>query len=126
MSEPIWITREECVVVHEMLLAQFGGLAGVRDEGLLLSALDRPKNLHAYEKPRLAEKAASLASGIILNHPFNDGNKRTGFLLAAIFIETNGHPFVASEESALEKTLSLAAREINEKEYANWLSQNMK
>jgi death-on-curing protein len=126
MSEPVWITREECVTVHELLLAQFGGLVGIRDEGLLLSALDRPKNLYAYQKPTFAEMAASLASGIILNHPFCDGNKRTGFLLAAIFIESNGHQFLASEESALEKTLALAAREIDEKEYADWLFKNMK
>ena len=125
MSEPIWIERAECLAMHDILLAQFGGLAGVRDEGLLASALDKPKNLYAYEKPSIPDMAASLAAGIILNHPFNDGNKRTGFLAAATFIESNGYKFIASEQSVLEKTLALAALEIDEQSYATWLSDNV-
>ena len=124
MREPSWITRDECLAIHEMMLAQYGGLAGVRDEGLLESALSKPRNLFAYESPTHAELAASYASGIILNHPFLDGNKRTGFMAAAAFLEVNGHVFTAFEESVVEKTLALAAGKLKEKDYAVWLGEN--
>ena len=121
MKEPVWLDREECLAVHEMMLAQHGGLAGVRDEGLLESALSKPRNLFAYPSPTLIELAASYAAGIILNHPFLDGNKRTGFMAAAIFIEVNGLVLGATEESVVEKTLALAAGRLNETGYAAWL-----
>lgn len=124
MKEPAWITREECLAIHEIMLAQHGGLAGVRDEGLLESALSKPKNLFAYAKPTHAEMAASYAAGIILNHPFLDGNKRTGFIVAAVFLEVNGYDLVATEESVVENTLALAAGKLKEKDYAAWLKSN--
>jgi len=124
MKEPAWITREECLAIHEMMLAQHGGLAGVRDEGLLESALSKPRNLFAYAKPAYADMAASYSSGIILNHPFLDGNKRTGFLVAAVFLEVNGYELTATEESVVENTLGLAGGTLKEKDYAAWLRKN--
>jgi death-on-curing protein len=124
MNEPAWITREECLAIHEMMMAQHGGLGGVRDEGLLDSALSKPRNLFAYGRPRHAEMAASYAAGIILNHPFLDGNKRAGFMLAAVFLEVNGYKLTATEESVVENTLALAAGRLKEKDYAAWLKDN--
>lgn len=123
MKTPVWLDRADCLAIHEMMLAQHGGLAGVRDEGLLESALARPKNLFAYKSPKLWKLAASYA-GIIRNHPFLDGNKRAGFMLAATFLELNGLVFTASEESVVEKTLALAAGELKEAGYAAWLKAN--
>jgi len=124
MRRLAWVTREECLAIHEMLLAQHGGLAGARDEGLLESALARPRNLRAYGSPALAELAASYAAGIILNHPFFDGNKRTGFMVAAVFLEVNGWVLTATEESVVEHTLGLAAGKIKDRDYAAWLADN--
>ena len=124
MKEPIWLNREDCLAIHEMMLAQHGGLAGVRDEGLLDSALSKPQHLFAYSSPTLAEMAASYAAGIILNHPFLDGNKRTGFMLAATFLEINGMEFTATEESVMETTLALASGKLKQSAYAQWLSKN--
>ena len=124
MKTPVWLDRTDCLAIHEMMLAQHGGLAGVRDEGLLESALARPKNRFAYKSPKLWKLAASYAAGIIRNHPFLDGNKRTGFMLAATFLELNGLVFTASEESVVEKTLALAASELKEAGYAAWLKAN--
>jgi death-on-curing protein len=124
MKMPVWLDRTDCLAINEMMLAQHGGVAGVRDEGLLESALAKPKNLFAYRSPALAELAASYAAGIIHNHPFLDGNKRTGFMLAATFLELNGLVFTASEESVVEKTLALAAGKLKESAYAAWLKAN--
>src|SRR5260221_3606206 len=107
-----------------MMLAQHGGLAGVRDEGLLESALFKPQHLFAYGAPALAEMAASYAAGIILNHPFLDGNKRTGFMLAATFLEMNGTELTATEESVVQMTLALADGKLKRAAYAEWLSKN--
>jgi death-on-curing protein len=123
MNEPLWLTGEDGMVVHEMMLAQHGGRAGVRDEGLLESAVSKPQNQFAYGSPLLAEMAASYAAGIIHNHPFIDGNKRTGFVLATSFMELNGFEFVADEESAVERNRALAAGAISEEEYARWLAE---
>lgn len=124
MSDPIWLDRDECVAIHEMMLAQHGGAAGTREEGLLLSALSKPQNRYAYEGDDLPMLAASYAAGIIHNHPFVDGNKRTGFMLAATFLELNGLTFFASEESVVEITLAFAAGALTEEQYAAWLRQN--
>ena len=124
MKEPIWLNREDCLAIHEMMLAQYGGLAGVRDEGLLESALAKPQHLLAYTSPTLTEMAASYAAGIILNHPFLDGNKRTGFMLAATFLEVNGMEFTATEESVIEQTLALASGKLKQAAYTKWLSKN--
>ena len=124
MKEPIWLNREDCLAIHGMMLAQHGGLAGVRDEGLLESALSKPHHLLVYNSPTLAEMAASSAAGIIRNHPFLDGNKRTGFMFAAIFLELNGQVFKATEESVIEKTIALASGQLRQVGYAEWLGKN--
>lgn len=121
MNEPVWITHGECHAVHAEMLARFGGLDGVRDDGLLDSALNRPKNLFAYGSTDLIAMAGAYAAGIIKNHPFLDGNKRTGFLVAALFLETNGMRFLSTEEEVVERTLALAAGAITEDEYTFWL-----
>ena len=124
MKEPAWITREECLAIHEMMLAQHGGGASVRDEGLLESALAKPRNRFAYSSSSYPQLAASYAAGIILNHPFLDGNKRTGFMVAAVFLEVNGYEITATEESVVENTLGLAAGKLKERDYAAWLKEN--
>jgi len=124
VKEPIWLNRADCLAIHELMLSQHGGLAGVRDEGLLESALSKPQNLFAYGSPTLPEMAASYAAGIILNHPFVDGNKRTGFMLAATFLELNGMNLAATEESVVEMTLALASGSMKQAAYAEWLKKN--
>ena len=124
MSEPIWIDAVDCHAFHEEMLERFGGLEGVRDEGLLESALNRPRHLFAYGTPSLAEMAAAYAAGIVKNHPFVDGNKRSGFMAAALFLEINGLSFQASEIEVVERTLALAAGAIDEAEYAAWLKNS--
>jgi death-on-curing protein len=124
MKPPLWMDRATTLAIHDMMMAEHGGLAGVRDEGMLESALGRPENLFHYGTPTLPEMAAAYAFGIIRNHPFNDGNKRTGFLVAATFLEVNGLNFFATEESVVVSTLALAAQEWDEAAYARWLSEN--
>jgi death-on-curing protein len=124
VKQPVWVQRETVLGLHEQLLAAFGGATGVRDKGLLDSALARPENLLAYETPSVFALAASYAFGIVKNHPFVDGNKRTGFVVAALFIELNGYLFDAAEADAVVQTLGLAAGEIREGDYAAWLEAN--
>ena len=100
MKEPVWVLREVVLMAHEQSLAQFGGSAGVRDEGLMDSALGKPKNLFAYGKPNLFALAAGYAFGLVRNHPFIDGNKRTGFVVAVTFLGCNGWYREASEVDA--------------------------
>lgn len=126
MKEPYWFTREECLALHDMMLMHYGGIVGVRDENLLESALARPRQLYHYGKPTMAELAASYAIGIVKNHPFLDGNKRTGFMLGASILERNGFAFAAAETEAVLQTLALAAGEISESDYAKWLKANSK
>lgn len=123
MKEPYWLTRDECLALHDMMLAQYGGCPGIRDEGLLESALARPQQLHHYGMP---EMAAAYTAGIVKNHPFLDGNKRTGFMLGAGFLERNGYEFTASETEVVIRTLALAAGEMSEADYAAWLQANAK
>lgn len=126
MKEPHWIAKEVVLAIHEQSLSQHGGSVGIRDEGLLDSALGRPLNLFAYEKPTIFALAASYAAGIIRNHPFIDGNKRIGFVIGAVFLERNGYELAALEEEATITTLALAASEIKESDYAAWLERNSK
>ena len=121
MKEPRWVDAADCLAFQAEMLAQFGGLSGVRDEGLLDSALNRPRQLAAYGQPDLFELAAAYAAGIVKNHPFLDGNKRAGFMAAALFLEYNGESFQAPEEEVVLQTLGLAAGAISEKAYAAWL-----
>src|SRR5437016_1789025 len=124
MRQPIWVLREVVLILHEQSLAQFGGSLGIRDEGMLDSALARPKNLFSYTKPTLFELAASYGFGLVKNHPFVDGNKRTGFVVAVLFLELNGFRFHATETDATVSTLALAAGAMTEKDYAGWLKTN--
>jgi death-on-curing protein len=124
VSDPVWLDREDCLAMHEKLIERFGGLQGIRDEGLLDSALNKPLHVFNYGKPTVFELAASYALGIVKNHPFLDGNKRTGFVAAALFIEANGFSFQATEEEAVLETLALAAGERAEADYAAWLARN--
>lgn len=124
MKEPFWLPQDAILSIHNELLNRFGGSAGIRDEGLLESALSRPQQLFHYEEPNIFECAACYAHGIVKNHPFVDGNKRTGFMAAYTFLGINGHWLRASEPEAVLQTLGLAAGEISESEFAQWLSQS--
>ena len=124
MKEPRWVLRETVLALHEQLLAEFGGLHGIRDEGLFDSALVRPRQRFAYDKRDLAALAAAWAFGLVRNHPFIDGNKRIGFSVAVLFLELNGLEFTATEVDAVLQTLALAAGALDEKGYAAWLRQN--
>lgn len=122
-GEPNWLEREDILAVQEQLLDRFGGLSGIRDEGLLESALNRPEQLRHYGSPSIFELAGSYAAGLVKNHPFLDGNKRIGFMAAYIFLGANGWELDASEEEAVERTLALAAGAIEEADYAAWLER---
>jgi death on curing protein len=124
MKTPTWVDRNAVLAIQEELLSRFGGLAGVRDEGLLESALHCPRNLYAYSRATLYEMAAAYAAGIVKNHPFLDGNKRAGFLTAYVFLEANGKSFSAPEEAVVVQTRGLAAGEVSEAEYAVWLKES--
>jgi death-on-curing protein len=124
MNEPVWVLREVVFLAHEQSLARFGGSAGLRDEGLLDSALGKPVNLFAYGQPTIFELAGSYAFGLVKNHPFIDGNKRSGFVVALTFLQINGWRLEASEVDATLRTLALAAGEMTEAAYADWLQAN--
>lgn len=124
MTEPNWIELGECLCFHDSLVARFGGLGGIRDHGLLESALNRPLQLFHYGNPTIFDLAAAYAEGIVKNHPFLDGNKRSGFMAAALFLETNGQQLGAPEEEAVLQTLALAAGEIAAKEFSEWLENS--
>ena len=124
MKAPVWILRETVIAIHERLLAEFGGAPGIRDEGLLDSALARPVNLLAYGKPSVFELAASYTFGLVKNHPFVDGNKRIGFAAAIVFLEINSRRFSAAEADAVVQTLALAAGAINEAAYGACIRKN--
>ncbi|NQT92412.1 MAG: type II toxin-antitoxin system death-on-curing family toxin [Lentisphaerae bacterium] len=124
MKEPVWIDAADSIAFHGELLAWFGGADGIRDEGLLESALARPRQRFAYGEPTLYEMGAAYAFGIVKNHPFVDGNKRAGFLAATLFLEINGEHFGAPEEEAVIETLRLAAGDATEADYASWLERS--
>lgn len=126
MKEPIWIPCDVVLAIQEELLARFGGLAGIRDERLLDSALARPQQIFTYGQPTLFDLATAYASGIIRNHPFLDGNKRAGFMTAYTFLGINGLEFDAPEEEVVVQTLSLAAGKLPEAGYALWLKDSCK
>lgn len=125
MKRPTWVLPEVVLAFHERLLAEHGGSFGIRDAGLLDSALARPQNLLAYGSPTLCELAAAYAFGLMKNHPFIDGNKRIGFATAVLFLELNGFHFRATEVDVVLRTLALAAGEMTEASYAEWLNANV-
>lgn len=124
MKEPRWVSKELVLAVHDELLAEHGGATGLRDEGLLLdSALARPENLFSYEKVDLFSLAAAYAHEILRNHPFVDGNKRTAFLTAYVFLGKNKKELVASEVEAIQVILDFVSKKLNEKVFALWLKE---
>jgi death-on-curing protein len=121
----IWIDQRDALALHGRLLSLDGGPAGVRDPGLLESALARTRQLQAYgDKPGVADLAAAYMAGIVRDHPFLDGNKRTGFVVGILFLELNGYRFTASEESAAQAVMSLAAGTLDESALAAWIHPN--
>ncbi len=125
MTEPVWLDQRSVLALHADLLREYGGLGGVRDEGLLESALARPQNQAAYGDSSLAEMAAAYAFGIARNHPFVDGNKRTALAAADVFLQLNGHEIVVEEVEAVAIIRDLAAGEIGEGELAAWITANL-
>jgi death-on-curing protein len=116
-----WIDQRLLVLLHDESLAMHGGASGLRDAGLLESALSRPLNLAAYGEPDVAALAASYASGLAQNHPFVDGNKRAAFLSVGLFLGLNGHRLTASQAEATVAVFGLASGEIDETTFAAWL-----
>lgn len=121
MSQWTWIEESVVWAVHEAQLAEHGGLAGVRDAGLLASALGRPINLAAYGEADAAALAAAYAFELAKNHPFIDGNKRTAFVCAELFLALNGFALLAEDASCVSIMLALAGGELPETELATWL-----
>jgi death-on-curing protein len=123
--KPVWILESVVLATHDGLLAAHGGAEGLRDAGLLQSALARPRQYYAYSSPDLIELAALYTAGLVRNHPFVDGNKRTGFAIGIAFLQLNGFLFQATEERATQAVLALAAGELDEAGYTAWLRQNV-
>ena len=115
----------DVLALHDRVLSLHGGAAGVRDETLLKSALARPRQHYAYaDKPEVIDMAALYTAGIVRNHPFLDGNKRTGFVTGILFLELNGYRFTASEEDATKAVLALAAGDLTEAAFTKWMRAN--
>lgn len=121
MKRPTWALRSVVLALHEAQLAEHGGAAGIRDHGLLDSALARPQSFDAYAESDVFDLAAAYAGGIVRNHPFVDGNKRTAFVTAYLFLRLNGQRLVADEVSATTIMLDLAAGAASEASFADWL-----
>jgi death-on-curing protein len=125
VKEPVWIDEHDALVLHDRLLALDSGAAGLRDDTLLKSALAQPRQHFAYAKsPDIVSMAAVYTAAIVRNHPFVDGNKRTGFLIGILFLELNGYRFTASEEDAAKAVVELAAGSLDEQGYSAFLRAN--
>jgi death-on-curing protein len=120
-----WLPREVLIAVHEEQLAEHGGAPGLRDEGLFESALARPQQLANYGEPDVVDLAAASAFGLVRNHPFIDGNKRTGFVAAQLFLRLNGHRIGAPLSECVLTTLALAAGDLDEAAFAAWLRRHL-
>ena len=120
--EWIWIVDSVVLAIHEAQLAEHGGMVGIRDEGLLASALARPRNVQAYgEAPDTAALAAAYAFGLCRNHPFLDGNKRTAFVVMELFLDLNGRNLTAEDADCISTMEALASGKLAEKTFAGWL-----
>lgn len=117
----IWLDRRDVEAFHALLIAEFGGVPGLRDAGALESAIGRPLNLSAYGEPTILDLAAAYAFGIARNHPFVDGNKRTALVACFTFIEINGWEVTAAEADAVLVFLDLAGGKITQEALATWL-----
>ena len=125
MKEPIWLKRKTVDLLHDLLLAEHGGEEGLRDEGLLESALARPKNLLAYGRPKdLCALAAAYGFGLAKNHPFFDGNKRIAYVAMVTFLEDNGQWVQAPEAGAVELMFGVAVGDVSETRLAAWLREH--
>lgn len=126
MSEWRWISREALFLLHDESLAEHGGAPGLRDEGLLDSALARPQHLVAYGSPDLADLAAAYGVGLAKNHAFVDGNKRAAFLAVGLFLLLNGQRLGATQVEATLTMLDVAAGQLKESAFAQWLREHMR
>jgi death on curing protein len=125
MTEPRWIAYDQAIAIHSRQLRRFGGAAGLRDEGALRSALERPVNKRQYEQAPLHVLAAAYAFGLAKNHAFVDGNKRIAFIAMVTFLRRNGLRFAPDQAQATRIILSLAAGEISEESLARWISDTL-
>jgi len=123
-QEPGWLTYEQVIAMHSRQLRRFGGAPGLRDEGLLRSALDRPRNKWNYDAADLPELAAAYAYGLVKNHAFVDGNKRIAFMALMVFLRKNNVPFAPDPSHATAIVLSLAAGQVSEASLARWIRDN--
>lgn len=124
-GEPRWISKKALLLLHEESLAAFGGARGLRDEGLLDSALARPQNTHAYKaESTVADLAASYAYGLAKNHAFVDGNKRAAFLSIGLFLAINGYRLKADQVDAIKTILAVASGELDEQGLSAWIADN--
>lgn len=123
-TEPRWITYEQAIAIHSRQLRRFGGAAGLRDEGMLRSALERPVDKWRYEQAELAELAAAYAYGLAKNHAFVDGNKRIAFMSMMVFLEKNRIVFSPDPAQSTSIILSLAAGEVSEESLTRWIRDN--
>lgn len=123
-KEPSWLSYEQVVAIHSRQLRRFGGASGLRDEGMLRSALERPINKWQYEQPEMPELAAAYAFGLAKNHAFVDGNKRIAFMAMIVSLRLNGIRFAPEPAHATAIVLALAAGEVSEKSLTRWIKDN--
>jgi death-on-curing protein len=123
--EWVWVARASILAGHDRLLALHGGLAGIRDQGAIDSAPPWPRNLVAHGEPDAAELAAAYAFGPVKNHGFADGNKRTGWLAAELFLALNGYRFVCDDATLVLSVERLAAGRTTQEEFAMWIRERM-
>lgn len=124
-TEPEWLSLDIALAVHDRQLAEHGGPTGVRDQGMLESALARPLNQWTYGEDDRCALAAAYAYGIARNHPFTDGNKRTAWVFARLFLMLNGQSLSFTPRMAIDVVLALAAGELGEDELADWFRQHL-
>lgn len=125
MNEPRWVSLEVVMAIHEAQLAEHGGSVGVREQGLLESALARPRQLFTYsDHPTLTNLAAAYAFGIAKNHAFLDGNKRTAWVVCAVFLELNGPRVIATQADVVTSMLGVADGSVSEEVFGGWLERN--
>lgn len=123
-SEPTWISYEQAIAIHSRQLRRFGGAPGLRDEGMLRSALERPVNKWQYEQADLSVLAAAYAFGLVKNHALVDGNKRIAFMTTVVFLRRNGVQFAPEQALATRMFFALAAGEVSEESLARWIRDN--
>jgi death-on-curing protein len=125
VTEWVWLREDVVLALHDEQLAEHGGAAGIRDHGLLRSALARPQNLRAYGEPDEAALAPAYAFGVARNHPFVDGNKRTAAVAALLFLDLNGATYAIGEAELVVMVLALAGGELSEDEAAGWFRERL-